>query len=77
MGFLTGISTTTWLILGACIAISGGLLVFHHEAVKNEDNRIVIRTDAHLQKIKGVQDEIINNTPSGHAIAVGMRWGLF
>lgn len=77
MGFLTGISSTTWLILGFCALLSGGALYIHHHIVKDEDRRITVRTENHLNKIKGVQNEIINSTPSGHAVAVGMRRNVF
>lgn len=72
-----GISLTTWLILAGCALLSIGALAVHHTIIKNEDNRIIIRTGKHLNKIKGVQDEILNSTPDGHAVAVGMRRGVF
>lgn len=74
---MMGLSITTWLILAGCAALSLGLLAFHHSVVKNEDNRIIVRTEKHLNQIKGAQDEILNSTPSGHAVAVGMRRGVF
>ncbi len=75
--FLTGISSVTWLILAGCGIISISLIAFHHSTVKNEDNRIIVRTEKHLNKIKGVQNAIINSPANGHTIAVGMRRGVF
>lgn len=76
-GFFRGLSPKTMLILGAGVAIVAGLCYFHHETIKNEDARITVATDNHLNKIKGKQDEIRNSGLTGHDIAVRMRAGVF
>lgn len=75
--FLMGLAPHYLIVLGAGTGVVLGLLYFHHATVKAEDNRIAIRTEKHLNKIKGVQDEILNNAADGHAVAVGMRRGVF
>jgi hypothetical protein len=77
MNFLTGISATTWFILAGCGLFSIAVLILHHSTIKNEDNRIIVRTENHLNKIKGIQNAIINSTPNGHAVAVRMRRRVF
>lgn len=77
IGFFRGLSPKTLLILGAGVAIVAGLWYFHHETIKNEDARITVATDNHLNKIKGKQDEIRNTVLTGHDIAVRMRAGVF
>lgn len=74
---LNNMSLKNILIASASVVIISLLFYFHHVTIKNEDAKIEIKTNEHLIKIKGKQDEIRNSIFSGHSIAVLMRIDKF
>lgn len=71
--FIRGLSPTAISILAILTAALVGIVSFHHDVVKNEDNRIKVQTDNHEIKIKGAQDEIRNSYITGHIVSDRMR----
>lgn len=62
-GFLSGLSPKTQIILGTCVAVSVGLLWFHHAAIKGEDAKIMANTYSTVLTVQEKKDEI-RNRPS-------------
>jgi flagellar biosynthesis component FlhA len=64
IGYFTGLSSTTVMILGICAAVTAWTLWFHHATVKTEDNRIQIVTDRNVFKVQEANREIRNRSYS-------------